>query len=135
MDALFDNAAAASLLESIRTQTREGLLGAHSRADLPGGEPRLYRQLHHAASVQYGDALLLKFYRRLGEGMNPELEIGRALTERAPNAPITPLWGAIELRPRRGEPITIATLHGWVQNQGTAWHFFREELRRYFQRT
>src|SRR5207237_530059 len=38
-------------------------------------------------------------------------------------------------RPRRGEPITIATLHGWVQNQGTSWYFFREELRRYFQRT
>src|SRR5438132_2501303 len=139
VDALSDPAASAALLDAIRTGTRSraavGLLVASARPGLPEGEARLYRQEHHAASVQYGDALLLKFYRRLGEGMNPELEIGRALTERAPNAPITPLWGAIELRPRRGEPITIATLHGWVQNQGTAWHFFREELRRYFQRT
>src|SRR5205823_14166007 len=67
-------------------------------------------------------------------GMNPGLGAGRTLTERSPNAPTAPVWGAIELRPRGGEPITIATLHGWVQNQGTAWHFFREELRRYFQR-
>src|SRR2546430_6625037 len=66
--------------------------------------------------------------------MSPELEICRALTERAPTAPVAPLWGSLELRPRRGEPITIATLHGWVQNQGSAWHFFREELRRYFER-
>ena len=138
VDALSDSAASAALLDAVRTGTRSraaaGLLVASARPGLPAGEARLYRQEHHAASVQYGDALLLKFYRRLGEGMNPELEIGRALTERAPNAPIAPLWGAIELRPRRGEPITIATLHCWVQNQGTAWHFFREELRRYFQR-
>ena len=138
IDALSDSAASTALLDAIRTGTRSraaaGLLVASARPGLPAGEARLYRQEHHAASVQYGDALLLKFYRRLGEGMSPELEIGRALTERAPNAPIAPVWGAIELRPRRGEPITIATLHGWVQNQGTAWHFFREELRRYFQR-
>ncbi|TMA25952.1 MAG: maltose alpha-D-glucosyltransferase [Deltaproteobacteria bacterium] len=138
MDALFDPAAAASLLESMRTGRRSrgvlGMLRGSSRPGLPSGDPRLYRQEHHAASVQYGDALLLKFYRRLGEGMNPELEIGRALTERAAGAPIAPFWGALELWPRRGEPITISTLHGWVQNQGTAWHFFREEVRRYFER-
>jgi len=138
VDALSDAAASTALLEAIRTGTRSraaaGLLVASARPGLPAGEARPYRQEHHAASIQYGDALLLKFYRRLGEGMNPELEIGRALTERAPNAPIAPWWGAIELRPRRGEPITIATLHGYIPNQGTAWQFFREELRRYFDR-
>jgi maltose alpha-D-glucosyltransferase/alpha-amylase len=138
MDALFDNAASASLLESMRTGARSrgvsGLLTASSRPGLPTGEPRLYRQEHHAASVQYGDALLLKFHRLLGEGMSPELEICRALTEHAPGAPIAPLWGAVELSPRRGEPITVATLHGWVQNQGTAWQFFREEVRRFYER-
>jgi maltose alpha-D-glucosyltransferase/alpha-amylase len=138
MDALFDPPASASLLEAMRTGTRSrgavGQLSASSRPGLPTGEPRLYRQEHHAASVQYGDALLLKFHRRLGEGMSPELEICRALTEHAPAAPIAPLWGALELIPRRGEPITLATLHGWVHNQGTAWQFFRDEVRRFFDR-
>ncbi|HEX9577154.1 MAG TPA: phosphotransferase [Myxococcales bacterium] len=36
--------------------------------------------------------------------------------------------------PRRGEPITLATLHGWVNNQGTAWQFLRDEVRRFFDR-
>jgi maltose alpha-D-glucosyltransferase/alpha-amylase len=138
MDALFDPAAAGSLLEAMRTGTRSrgaaGLLSASARPGLPSGEPRLYRQEHHAASVQYGDALLLKFFRLLGEGMSPELEIGRFLTDHAPSAPVPPLWGALELVPRRGEPITLATLHGFVQNQGTAWQFFREELRRFYER-
>jgi maltose alpha-D-glucosyltransferase / alpha-amylase len=138
VDALFDPQAAAALLEAVRTGTRSrgpaGLLVATARPGLPEGEARLYRQEHNSASVQYGEALLLKFYRRLGEGVSPELEVCRALTERAPSAPIAPLWGSLELRPRRGEPITVATLHGWVQNQGTAWQFFRQELRRYFER-
>src|SRR6202022_1240481 len=138
VDALSHSAASAALLEATRTGTRSraaaGLLAAAALPGLPAGEARLYRQEHHAASVQYGDALLLKFYRRLGEGMNPELEIGRALGERAPSAPVPPLWGSLELRPRRGAPITLGTLLGYVPNQGTAWHFFREELRRYYER-
>src|SRR5260370_42081547 len=66
--------------------------------------------------------------------MSPELEIGRFLTDHAPSAPVPPLWGALELLPRRGEPVTLATLHRFVQNQGTAWIFFREELRRFYER-
>ncbi len=138
VDALAEPASAAALLRGIRAGLRtsgaSGTLVATAKPDLPDGEARLYRPEHQAASVQYGDALLLKFYRRLAEGMSPELEICRALTERAPSAPVPPLWGTVELQPRRGEPITVATLHGYVQNQGLAWQFFREELRRYFER-
>src|SRR3989442_895065 len=82
VDALSDSAASAALLDAVRTGTRSraaaGLLVASARPGLPAGEARLYPQEHHAASVQYGDALLLKFYRRLGEGMNPGLGTGRA---------------------------------------------------------
>jgi maltose alpha-D-glucosyltransferase/alpha-amylase len=139
VDALFDPSSAAALLSAIRTGTRSrgalGMLTSASRGGLPAaGEPRLYRQEHHAASVQFGESLLLKFFRRLGEGLHPELEICRALSERTPAPPVAPLWGSLELRPRRGEPITLATVHGWVHNQGHAWQFFREELRRYFER-
>jgi maltose alpha-D-glucosyltransferase/alpha-amylase len=138
IDALFDGAAATSLLDAMRTGTRSrgwtGLLSASARPGLPTGTPRFPRLEHSAVSVVYGDSLLLKFYRKLGEGLSPELELGRALTERAPDAPVAPLWGALELKPKRGEPITLATLHGYVPNQGSAWMFFREELRRFFER-
>jgi len=66
VDALSDPAASAALLEAIRTGTRsKGRPGRspERHAGLPQGEPRPYKQEHHAASVQYGDALLLKFYR------------------------------------------------------------------------
>ena len=42
-------------------------------------------------SVVFGDRLILKVYRRLEAGLNPELELLRFLTERGfPNIPRSP---------------------------------------------
>ena len=105
------------------------------RGDLPAGplEPRLPRSDHRRASVAYGEHLLLKLYRRLGEGVSPELELNRCLSDRAPEL-VPPLLGAVEYRPGRSEPITLATLHGWARNEGTAWEWARDELRRFYER-
>jgi maltose alpha-D-glucosyltransferase/alpha-amylase len=72
-------------------------------------------------------------FRRLGEGVSPELELNRWISERVPEAPVAPFLGAIEYRPNRSEPITIATLHGYVRNEGTAWQWAHGELRRYYE--
>ena len=55
------------------------------------------------ASVAYGEHLLLKLYRRLGEGVSPELELNRSLSDRSPEL-VPPLLGAVEYRPGRSEP-------------------------------
>ena len=52
-------------------------------------------------SVRFGNQLVLKVYRRTEEGSNPELEIGRFLTENHRVPCTAPLAGAIEYR-RRG---------------------------------
>jgi len=128
------------LLEALRERARgTGSLGpvwAALRQDLPAGplEPRLPRSDHRHASVAYGEHLVLKLYRRLGEGVSPELELNRSLSERAPEGLVPPLFGAVEYRPGRSEPITLATLHGWVRNEGTAWEWARDELRRFYER-
>src|SRR6185503_9820293 len=43
------------------------------------------------SSVRFGDHLVLKMFRRLSEGVNPELEIGRFLTEGGRFAHVAPL--------------------------------------------
>jgi maltose alpha-D-glucosyltransferase/alpha-amylase len=139
-DPLVDAPSASAALEALRARTRakgsSGFVTAALRHDLPDAnlDPRLVRGEHRNATVSYGDQLLLKLYRRLGEGVSPELELGRFLSERAPSAPVPPIVGALEYRPGRGDPITLATLHGFVSNEGSAWHFMREELRRYYER-
>lgn len=85
-------------------------------------------------SVRYGERAILKLYRRLEDGINPDLEIGRHLTEqRFPHVP--PLLGAIEYRRGTEEPATLAVLQGFVPNQGDAWRYTLDSLRAYFERT
>ncbi len=51
-------------------------------------------------SIIYGDKLILKFFRRLEPGENPDVEIGRFLTEVAQYPRIAPFFGEISLHPK-----------------------------------
>jgi trehalose synthase-fused probable maltokinase len=84
-------------------------------------------------SVRYGDRYILKMFRRLEEGMSPELEFGRYLSEkRFANTP--PLLGAIEYKSGGAEPLTLAILQRFVRNQGDAWSYTLRSLESFFER-
>lgn len=85
-------------------------------------------------SLLYGDKLFFKFYRRLDEGMNPDLEINRFLTEKTSFTHIPPFAGAIEWRRARAEPIVLGVLQGFVSNEGDAWRPTVDAIGRYFER-
>jgi maltose alpha-D-glucosyltransferase/alpha-amylase len=82
-------------------------------------------------SVVFGERLMLKVFRRLEEGVNPELEVGRFLTEKTEFDQIAPLAGSLEYRRDRGEPVTMAVLQGYVPNQGDAWQYTLNTLSHY----
>lgn len=96
--------------------------------------PRVSRAEQSNTSVFYGDKLILKLFRRLEAGVNPDLEIGRFLTEKQCFPHIPPVAGALEYRRSRGEPITLGILQGYVANEGDAWQFTLDFLSRYFER-
>jgi maltose alpha-D-glucosyltransferase/alpha-amylase len=109
----------------------------HAFARLRGPETvRLEAQLSVAEqsnnSVIFGERLMLKVFRRLEEGVNPELEVGRFLTEKTHFSQIAPLAGWFEYRRARGEPISIAILQGYVPNQGDAWQHTLTTISHYF---
>jgi len=97
-------------------------------------EPAIMRAEQSNTSVVYGDRLVLKVFRRLDQGINPDLEIGRFLTERAAFAHIPPVAGALEYRRGRSEPITVAVLEAFIPNQGDAWRYTLDALGGYFER-
>ena len=84
-------------------------------------------------SVILGERMVLKAYRRLQEGTNPELEIGRHLTEVAGFGNTPPLGGAIEYTGPDGTPTTLAVLQDFVPNQGDGWSYTLDYLDRYLQ--
>ena len=86
-------------------------------------------------SVLYGNRFKLKLFRRLEEGVSPELDIGRFLTEKEPFPNTPAVAGVLEYRSRRlSEPITLAILHGYVNNEGDGWNYTLDSLGRYFER-
>jgi trehalose synthase-fused probable maltokinase len=81
-------------------------------------------------SVKFGDAFMMKLYRRVEPGINPELEVGRTLTARHfPHSPA--LVGALEYVREGAEPMTLALTQRFVANDGNAWDFTLAQLSHY----
>jgi maltose alpha-D-glucosyltransferase / alpha-amylase len=84
-------------------------------------------------SVYFGERLFLKGYRRLQPGINPEVEVGRFLTEASPFPHIVPVAGAAILRGAEGEEITLALLQPFLEHQGVAWNYAVDYLDRFLE--
>jgi maltose alpha-D-glucosyltransferase/alpha-amylase len=96
-------------------------------------EPSLLRGEQSNTSIVYGDRLILKFFRRISEGLNPDVEVGRFITEKTAFANVPPLAGFLEMRKEQREPATLGILQGLVINQGDAWRYTQDSLGRYFE--
>src|SRR5437867_1576211 len=143
-DALVDDQACHSLLAIIESakefRTRRGLISAWSTRVISalrepaGSEPKVIRGAveENNSAVFFGGQLMLKLYRRLESGMNPDVEIGRYLTEEAGFDRIPQLAGAIEYTSFDSDMETFAMLQAAVDNQGDGWNWTLEELARYY---
>lgn len=83
-------------------------------------------------SIIYGEKYILKLYRKLEEGVNPDVEIGRFLTEKTPYKNIARVAGSLEYHIGRKKTMSLAVLQDYVPNEGDAWQFTLDSLERYF---
>ncbi|MCB2041070.1 MAG: putative maltokinase, partial [Rhodoferax sp.] len=83
--------------------------------------------------IMLGEALFLKGYRRVREGINPELEMGRFLTDDVAYAHCVPVLGALEYFGHDGQVMTLAMVQAHVSNQGDGWTFTLDYLERYLE--
>ncbi|MCI0409216.1 MAG: putative maltokinase, partial [Acidobacteria bacterium] len=84
-------------------------------------------------AVILGDQLFLKVYRHLQEGLSPEVELGHFLTEISPFAHVVPLAGALEYQDVEGNRFALGLLQGYVANQGDAWSYTLDYLKRFLE--
>jgi maltose alpha-D-glucosyltransferase/alpha-amylase len=139
-DALADEAFCRAVVEAIGAN-RE-LASAHGKlrftptraypelaGDKPGTLPVTQSRAQSSnTTVSLGERLFLKAYRNARPGVNPELEVGRFLTEVAGFRNCVPVAGALEYADADGTPITLALLQGYVANQGDGWTYALEHL-------
>ncbi|MFN2621653.1 MAG: maltose alpha-D-glucosyltransferase [Chthoniobacterales bacterium] len=86
------------------------------------------------SSMLFKDKFFLKLYRKLEDGVNPDVEVTRFLTEQTkfPNVPA--FLGAIEYRRPKTEPTVVCLLQSAVVNEGDAWTFTLDAVGRYYER-
>jgi maltose alpha-D-glucosyltransferase/alpha-amylase len=83
-------------------------------------------------SILYDKQLIIKLFRRLQAGENPDVEVGRFLTEVAHFSRIAQFLGEIAVTAASGEKTTVAMLQGLVANEGDGWQWFLKLLSGFF---
>ena len=86
------------------------------------------------SAILFGDRLILKVFRRLDAGINPDFEIGRFLSEKTTFSRIPTTAGALLYRRPGAEPLMLGILQGLVVNQGTGWDHALGALEGYYGR-
>jgi maltose alpha-D-glucosyltransferase/alpha-amylase len=91
--------------------------------DGPTRQPQRIRALeseHCCSMVEVDEDFVVRIYRELESGIDPEAEIGRFLTDVADFANAPPLLGSVELIEGNGRS-AIANVHALVGHQGDGW--------------
>ena len=122
---------------------------AGEQGEITGAATRAFRRIRGSAtsldpvpmraeqsntSIVYGNQLILKLFRRSEAGINPDLELGRYLTDGGSFSRIAPVAGAIEYEQAGQPPATIAVLQGYVANEGDAWSFTVDAVGPFYER-
>ena len=132
---LFDAIAAGVSWSGIRGQVRAISTSAlqslwqPAQGPLP---PSLMKAEQSNTSIVYGKRLMLKIFRRLEPGLNPDLEIGAFLLEKSSFRNVPPLAGYVEYLDDKGAASSLGILQGYVANRGDAWQFTLQALAEYY---
>ena len=112
------------------TRALRGLLGK----DFASLEPVPLKVEQTNTSAVFGDRVLLKLYRRLEPGPNPELELGWYLTDRAYFPHVPAVAGALYYGRPEEETSALALLEEFIRGGEDSWQFTLDALAQYFER-
>ncbi|MCQ4080468.1 phosphotransferase [Streptomyces sp. RB6PN25] len=122
-EGLHDPRLATLLLERMRTSGSDGHLrfSAEPDAVIPSGlAPRLSVAEQSNSSVIYGDTFILKLFRRISPGCNPDLELSLALA-RVGSARVAAPVAWFEATGLHEEPATLGVLQRYLPGSSDGW--------------
>ncbi|HEX2913609.1 MAG TPA: putative maltokinase [Chloroflexia bacterium] len=84
-------------------------------------------------SIIYNNNLILKGFRKLTAGQNPDVEVPFFLTTRTDFKYVPKVGGYFEYQPDKGGPAySMGSLQDFVPNEGDGWNFTLDQVREYF---
>lgn len=100
-------------------------------------ESKVSRAEQSNSSIIFGNQYILKLFRKLESGINPDIEVGRFLT-RQKFAHTPAVLGEIKYQTREAGAASDETwagiLQGFVANEGDAWKHALESIQGFFER-
>ncbi len=120
-------------LAGLEGELHGGLRSALESVAMAELRPALCRVEQSNTSVIFSERFILKVFRRLEPGQNPDLELGEFLTKRGATN-VAPLLGALEYQRPGAQPITLAVLNQYYAKAKNAWDFTLDTLGRFFDR-
>jgi len=139
-DGVFDDGTCEALLgivherREVRMRTGRMHVAEHIPADeTPAETPSIVRTAPDQSntSVIFDWRVLMKLFRRLEPGPNPDVEIGHFLTTRGFTR-VPPLVGDVVYERPEEAPSSVLMLQKFLFNQGNGWQVTIEGLSRYF---
>ncbi len=83
-------------------------------------------------SILYDNTFFLKLFRKLEQGINPDVEITRFLTQKK-NSKNSPSYvGHIEYQRANEEPISLSLLQSFIPSESNAWTYCQDNVRGFF---
>ncbi|MEP6937046.1 MAG: maltose alpha-D-glucosyltransferase [Chthoniobacterales bacterium] len=86
------------------------------------------------SSILFENGFFLKLYRKLEDGVNPDVEVTRFLTEQTSFSHVPAFAGSIEYRREKAEPKVICLLQAAVTSESDAWSLTLDAVGRFFER-
>ena len=117
---------------------RGHLVFYHSDNDFDPDSEKINSKILNAeqsnTSLIFDNRYFLKLYRKLDNTINPDLEITKYLTEKTEYKNSPRFVGAIEYAPDTKNIIVLGMMQDLIPNQGDAWDYTKDSLKRFFER-
>jgi maltose alpha-D-glucosyltransferase / alpha-amylase len=107
---------------------------ARGSSSYPALASRRLRAEQSNTSVIYGNAFILKGYRRLQNGPNPDLEVPLFITTNSGFTSIPLVAGYVEYRGKDGFQASVCSMQDFISNQGDGWQYTLGHLAEFYQR-
>jgi len=115
-------------LRAVRSRTGRGTL-----AEAAALEPRWLGAEQSNTTVVFDGVAVMKFLRRVEDGLNPDVEVGAFLSERTRYAHVPRVLAHVRYERPGEEPSAFAVVNDFVANEGDAWSLAKGEVRRFYE--
>ncbi len=97
-------------------------------------ESKILKADQSNTAIIYNDQYFFKFYRKIEQEINPDLEIVRFLSENTSFRNAPKYAGSVEYRDNEGNTTVLGLLQEKVENQGDSWVMTIDSVGRFYER-